>query len=38
MFKCNEDSCSDSEEEQVSIEKSLVTESMVEVDHLICTF
>lgn len=37
MFKCNEDSFSDEDEEdQVMLEKSLVVESKISVDHLIC--
>lgn len=37
MLKCNEDSFSESEEEDVILlERSLVIESRVEVDHLIC--
>lgn len=38
MFKCNEDSCYDSGEadDQVSLERGLVVESLIEVDHLIC--
>jgi hypothetical protein len=37
MIKCNEDSCSDEDEEdQILLERGLVLESMIEVDHLIC--
>lgn len=37
MLKCNEDSYSEEEEdEQILIERGLVVESLIEVDHLIC--